>query len=92
MRKLRHKTYKIPFYREVMENGDWVELIGEAEGTFDPGHPGNWEEPPENDEVIDITATMGGQDITATLTEKELLQIEEEIIELGRDGMRWGEE
>jgi hypothetical protein len=83
---MKTKGITVPFYREIQdEKGEWIELIGEAEGTFYRGYPGSLESPPEPEEVEIWSAKIDGKDVTEELTEAEIEEIGQRIAEIFKD-------
>jgi len=69
----------IKYYKEIMIQGEWIELKGTASATYWEGRSGTHWYPAEPDEVNDIEVILDGINITETMDEKELEDIAEKL-------------
>jgi hypothetical protein len=69
----------IKYFKEVLIQGELVELKGTASATYWEGRSGTHWYPAEPDEVNDIEVILDGINITDTMDEKELEELAEQL-------------
>jgi hypothetical protein len=69
----------IKYFKEVLIQGELVELKGTASATYWEGRSGTHWYPAEPDEVSDIEVILDGINITDTMDEKELEELAEQL-------------
>jgi hypothetical protein len=67
------------YFKEVLIEGELVELKGTASATYWEGRSGTHWYPAEPDEVNDIEVILEGINITDSIDEKELEELSEKL-------------